>query len=764
MESLTKRKFHPNCGHNDMDIDSYYTRDKVFGSFSEDGRSYTVTERDTPRPWVQNLCNDLVRCAFSNTGKGFLYHINGTFLTKEYEKNGDYMPRNVNGQRQLWVGGAEFFTESTDFTCTVRPGQVKYHGFCGKWEVTAVLFVPHEAPCECWAVTIQNNAEKALRVELQAAQELCTEETHAAPQAQENTLRCEVSSNLRGYTENTLNIFGANDVQDMSSQWKEEISEALWPTKEGDTDTHYFFVEKLATSLMVAPGACVTWQVVSGACQTAEQENQVLAFMDRQTVEDELIALEEMWDGIVHENHCTLPDKNMERFLNVWLKNQIYVTTRYDRGGWLYGYRDVLQDSWGNLLVEADKTREKLLFCLSCMHPDGRCPRQMDRFGSAHDLRDFSDSPLWAPITLNAYIRETGDVSILDVVIPYLDSDEQGTVEEHLFRALDYMYHARGRNGLIRMRGGDWADGLSGINKYGEDATSVWVTIAAHYAQTQMAEIYEVICDAEKAALMHQRNDEYKEVVNRVGWNGEWVTYGFFEDGEPIGSPENREGRIWLNPQTWGLFSGVIDDPKRIHKVRRAVSRYLDTVYGAMVMYPPYVFYSERCGRVQRQRPGTFLNAAVYNHAASFKVFSDVACGEYEEAVDTLLRCLPNHVDNPDLRRTSEPWAVGNVYYGIDHPRAGLNLFSWYTACPSWLIHGGYEQILGIRAGFDGLEITPHVPEDWEGYTVTKHYRGTLYDIVLEKSAEKGIWVDGVKIEGHSIKSDKENSEVLVRY
>ena len=349
--------------------------------------------------------------------------------------------------------------------------------------------------------------------------------------------------------------------------------------------------------------------------------------------------------------------------------------------------------------------------------------------------------------------------------MPFLDRNESASVENHIYRALDYMYHSRGNNGLVLVRDGDWADGLGGINKYGEDATSVWVTIAAYHAQNLMADIYRAVGQEAKADEMVKRSMEYKKIVNEVGWDGNWLIYGFFADGETIGSAKNYEGKIWLNPQTWGIFTGIIDDEKRIKRITRSVSRYLDTIYGAMVMYPPYVFYGERCGRIQRQRPGMFLNSSIYNHAATFKVFSDIKRGAYDEAYDTFMRCLPNHPDNSDTRRTSEPFAVGNVYYGPDHPRYGMNLFSWFTAAPSWLIHGGFEEILGVKAGFHGLEITPHVPEDWNGYRVSKVYRDTKYNIQFVFSEdEKGIWVDGEKQSENVVLSSQPICNVLVKY
>ncbi len=751
MLTLKNKEFFPDCSHNDCDIDDYYLRDKTFGHFAEDGRAYIITDPKTPRPWVQYLCNDKIRSAVSNTGRGYLWYDGADYVTKQHEYNGNYMPRNVNGQRSviLNVEGKDydFFYVAEELVCTVRPGYVVYDGTVAGLTVRVTVLIPLEAPVECWQVEIANPTDRAVSVDMRAIQEL----NYAA--GADATVECQ-GKIIKGVKGPITSLFTADCVDTVLSEiYTEQLDAECSFTK-----------EVLTTTLNIPGGECAFWNIVSVAYRDSKDAEGALAYTSHSLFDEELARIVRYWDGLISANYCELPDKNLQNFLNIWLKNQIHLTFRYDRGGDVTGYRDGLQDTWGNLLVEPSLSRDKLILCLSYMLPDGRCPRQFDKFGSKHDMRDFADSPIWAPIALEGYIKETGDLSILDEVIPYLGSDEKTSVEEHIYRALDYLYHSRGKNGLILMRGGDWADGLSGINKYGEDATSVWMTIATFYAQNKMESIYRYIGNTEKADLMAARSAEYKEVANRVGWDGEWMTYGFFEDGEPIGSHKNLEGKIWLNPQTWGIFTGIVDDPRRVAKMSRAVSRYLDTPYGAMVNYPPYVFYGARCGRIQRQRPGMFLNSSVYNHAASFKVFSDVRRGAYEDAWDTLSRCLPNHPDNSDTRRTSEPFAVGNVYYGPDHPRQGMNLFSYFTASPSWLMQGGFAEILGVNADFDGLTLTPHVSEDWESYTVNKRYRGTLYHIRFERSEEKGVWLDGVRQPGNTVKSENPTAEVLVKF
>lgn len=507
------------------------------------------------------------------------------------------------------------------------------------------------------------------------------------------------------------------------------------------------------------------WYAVSGACDKDGGEKDVLSCLDEKVFNAEAQNIKDKWQMAVNRNFCRIPNKNLEYFINYWLKNNMFLTYRYDRAERFIGYRDSLQDSWGYCLVNPDKAREKMLITLGHMMSDGRCPRRFSRFGLQNDMSDFCDAPTWAPEALDTYIRETGDFDILNKKLPFLESDEEATVEEHIFRSLDYLYHSRGKNGLILMREGDWLDGLSGINKYGDDATSAWVTVAAYNAQNIMARIYGRIGMSEKASLMKKRSLEYKEIFNKAAWDGNWFVYAFFADGEPIGGAQNLEGKIYLNVQTWAIFTGIVEDEDKIRRIKKAVGRYLQTPFGPLLNYPPYVLYGDRCGRLYRQFPGTFANSAVYNHGAAFKVFADIKLGDYEEALDTILRALPNHCDNSDMCRTSEPYAVGNVYYGPNHRRFGMNLFSWFTATPSWLMHGAFEQILGVYADYDGLRLTPHVIDEWKSYSVKKLYRGTVYNIeFIRTDGEKGIWLDGEKIDGDTVMGSGKECSVTVKF
>jgi cellobiose phosphorylase len=277
-----------------------------------------------------------------------------------------------------------------------------------------------------------------------------------------------------------------------------------------------------------------------------------------------------------------------------------------------------------------------------------------------------------------------------------------------------------------------------------------------------MAELLERIGDLQTVALLKERSAEYKKIVNQVGWDGKWYAYAFIDD-EPIGGHACHEGKIYLNPQTWAILAGIYDTPKKLEQMYLAVHTYLSSVHGPHLMFPPYTKYGQKCGRIARHRPGTFSNGAIYLHGASFKVVADCACGKYDEALDTLSRILPNNEDGCDTRRTSEPYAVGNVYYGVTHPCHGLNLYTWFTATPAWLIHGGFEGLLGVKAEYDGLKIEARDIDGWDSYKVEKLYRGTRYTIEFSRGEEKGVFVDGQKKDG-LVRSQKKECLVSVVY
>ena len=758
------QKYYIKTDQYDIPFEQYTDFDKKYGHFSEDAKAYIVTDKNTPRQWLNFMVNDNFASVAANDGTGFTAYKAFFMRVTRYYSETDYLVRTLDGKRRIYLEDTktgvryDVFKDSEDFRFTVRCGSSVYSGNVGGIRFEITLFVPNGDTCEFWKIRLGScEPEREIKITVGEDiglidfknEDLGVFEENQLEEYAENGAYYAVSRNCSHFKE--LTAFFA--MKDSSAQ-----CERLTKTAGERTLTY----TRVMLSKTVRLDGEYTEYVIAGANESrALCEQLVKKNFDAQNIERELEAVNAKWEAILSRNTCNIPDKNLQAFLNVWLKNQLYMTMRYSRFD-IIGYRDLMQDTWGHLLVEPADCKARLMEALTKMYPDGRSPRRYDRIGDSSDLSDFMDGPLWIPILLDGYIKETGDFGILDEETGYYRSDKIGSVAEHILISLDYLYHSRGKNGLLLMRRGDWLDGLEGICDYGE-ATTVWGTIAAFYAQNIMAKIFRRIGNTETAELLETRSAEYKRIVNDVAWDGNWFAYAFVDD-KPLGSNSEPEGKIYANPQNWAIFTGIADDKKRIDKMERAVRNYLICMYGMRMMAPPYTAYGEKCGRLKSQRPGTFANGAVYLHAASFGVYAKCKLQKYDDALDTMQRILPNHSDNPDARRTSEPYSVGNVYYGMDHPCAGLNLYSWFTATPAWLIHGGFDKLLGVEADFDGIKIETREIDGWEEYEVVRTFRGTKYTIKFKKSEQKGIWLDGVLQQSNIIRSDKKSAEVFVGF
>lgn len=749
----------------DVDYDAYMGFEKNFGQFLEDGYAYTIVDRNTPRQWLQFMVNDHFASVAGNDGSGFTAFNQFYFRVTKYYSETDYLLRTLNGKRQVvlknLVTGKEvdLLAESKDLTFTVKPGSARYSGSAGGVDFVLELFVPREDTCECWVLKLKSEINPGmyqLTVCEDVAMTNMNDLVHAADRK-----TWEVGSNDGCILAKTENDVQFGTVFAMFSMPGGTVTAQEY--EDNFSNSTIIGCLKLSISKQVyLVSDEIEIPVVAGV-GTSKLECLHLAekYASLDAVREEYGLVQREWAEKLSRNTCVIPDKNLEYFSNVWLKNQLHLTMRYNRFG-LIGYRDVFQDAWGHLLLDPKSTRDILVKAIGKMKRDGRCPRQFDWYSDRIDDRDFMDSPLWIPIALSSYLKETGDFSILEEKVGFLDSDEQVPLFDHIMLALEYLYHSRGKNGLILMRRGDWLDGLNGINQYGE-ATTVWGTMAAFHAQNLMAEICDQIGNNTTAALLRVRSEEYRKIVNDKGWDGNWYAYAFIDD-EPIGSSQLHEGKIYLNPQSWAILTGIVDDEKKIERIYRSISTYLMSMYGPHLLAPPYTKYGSKCGRIQNQRPGTFANSAIYLHAAAFLVAAYCECGRFEDALDLIGRILPNHPDNCDTRRTSEPYAVGNVYYGVTHPCHGLNLYTWFTATPAWLLHDSFEGILGVSPEFNGLRITARNYPGWNEYHVSKTYRGTKYEIDFVRGEETGIWLDGILVEGNIVKSDNEICSVKVVY
>lgn len=760
--------------------EDYNNKEKTFGEFIEEGRGYRIDDPDTPRPWLNYLSNKKFGSVISNKGLGFSWYASPLLRITKYEHPIDYLPRDFVDGREIIVENREtgesanLLIDAEDLLCVHRPGRTTLSAtaFGAKFELT--YFVPENDACEVCLCEISNTGAKLdLRLTFSQVWSFARFGIHTAEEgipyistpgqgmsvdSESTSVTCAITNPDLPYS----TMFGIFQSPDATSA-------QVTPLPEQRMDGREFTFHKcdLFIDVVCENGEKRLIEILSGA-EVSDKKFLALKnkYSDRGVAAAESRKIEKFWDKRIDRISCSIPDNNIQNFLNVWLKNQLHLISNFVRSG-QHGYRDSVQDAWGMTLVDPEASRDRLFEILSYQCADGTAPRQFSAFDDAdHDMRRFMDSPVWLPRTLIDLVKETGDFAILAENVPFLDSDERATVEEHVFRALDYLYQHRGAHGICLTGDGDWNDALEGISKDG-DAESVWLTIALYDATKIMRELYEAAGMFERAAILAERAANIKEIVNDVAWDGEWDVYGFTGSGKPIGSKTNKEGKIHLNSQSWAVFSGLADE-ERAKIAMNSVKLHLETPLGPALMNPPYVEEGAEVGRIANLEPGTFENGSVYQHAVTFHIFANLADAHMdpEKAVATFANLLPTNPDNFDCRRTSEPYCTGNYYCGPTHSRFGQNFFTWFTGNASWLLRAGFDEILGVKADFDGLRISPRVPSDWNAFSVRRLFRNCVYDIKFSSTSPDEamrILVDGKEIDGNLIPpSASANCEVEV--
>ncbi len=741
----------------------YINKDKSFGLFIDNGKAYQINNPDTPRPWLNYLSNKHFGSVISNRGLGFYWYDSSLLRITKYEHPIDYLPREFQDGRDFIITdedtgeSANLLRDAQDLICEHRPGYTKFKASVLDVKCTVTVFVPLEDCCEIILFSLCSDTRRRLKIHTTQVWAFALFGVHSAedgiPYVSTPGKDIKINNDSKAIYAHSTNqdlpyeMFGLYTSPQANNAKCQNIYD-----KRKDGRDFIFNHCSLIFNFELEANTEHNIEIISGA-ENNKKDFDLLCkkYVNQKNAKDAFDQLTNQWNNWIENNHCSIPDVNIQNFLNVWFKNQMHLVFNHVRSG-QNGYRDSLQDVWGYTIIDAQASLKRFYEILSYQYTDGTAPRSFSSFNdNKHDLRRFMDSPVWIPRTLIDLVKEIGDFSILDKQVPFING-ELASVEEHTWRALDYLYNNRGLHGACLTGDGDWNDALEGISKDG-DAVSVWLTIALYDGMKLFAELLKSAGKQEKSLILQSRMAEIKDVINKNSWDGNWYVYGYTGTGAPIGSKDNKEGKIHLNAQTWAVFSGLADT-ERANITLQSVDKYLNTPLGPVLMNPPYVNDGAEVGRIANLEPGTFENASIYQHAVSFYIFALLALDKSEQAVQILANLLPTNPDNFDTRRTSEPYCTGNYYCGPNHPRFGQNFFTWFTGNAAWLMRAGFDNMLGVKAGFNGLEISPCVPHSWKTYTVVRNFRNCSYTINFKRQLNcKDIYllVDGNKIDGNVI-------------
>jgi cellobiose phosphorylase len=499
-------------------------------------------------------------------------------------------------------------------------------------------------------------------------------------------------------------------------------------------------------------------------------------FSNSEAVELEIKKLKNYWTGLLSNFQVNSHDERLDRMVNIWNQYQNMVTFNMSRSASYFesgigrgmGFRDSNQDLIGFVHLIPEKARERILDLAATQLEDGGAWHQyqpLTKKGNADVGGNFNDDPLWLILSTTIYIKETGDFSILEEMVPYNNDETKAQpLLDHLNRSFFHVVNNLGPHGLPLIGRADWNDCLNlncfstnpdepfqtTENKSGGAAESVMIAGMFVLYGTDFAELLNFQGKTKEADNILHQVEKMKKAISNHGWDGEWFlrAYDFF--GKKVGSNENEEGRIFIESNGFCTMAGIGEENGWPQQALDSVKKYLDCEYGIVLNNPAYTEYDLSKGEITSYPEGYKENAGIFCHNNPWIIIGETTAGNGDRAFEYYRKICPSYLEEiSDLHRT-EPYVYAQMIAGKDAWKPGEAKNSWLTGTAAWNFYAISQHILGIQPGYNGLVINPCIPKNWDGFTVQRKFRGTEYQIKVTNpnhvsKGVKELWVDGKK-------------------
>ncbi|HOQ15818.1 MAG TPA: glycosyl transferase [Defluviitaleaceae bacterium] len=518
-------------------------------------------------------------------------------------------------------------------------------------------------------------------------------------------------------------------------------------------------------------------------------------FKDNASVEKALEDLKVYWDGLLSKYILDSHDEKLNRMVNIWNPYQCMITFNMSRSASYFesgigrgmGFRDSNQDLLGFVHQIPDRARERILDLAATQFEDGSAYHQyqpLTKKGN-HDIGGgFNDDPLWLILAVSAYIKETGDFAILDEEVPFdCNPDKTGSLFDHLTASFYHVVNNLGPHGLPLIGRADWNDCLNlncfstepgeSFQTYGDPngrvAESVFIAGMFVFIGKEYVELCKRRGLEEEAKKAQKHIDDMIKATIEYGYDGEWFLRAYDAFGGKVGSKENKEGQIFIEPQGFCVMAGIGVEEGLAQKALDSVKERLETPYGIVLQQPAYTTYDYKLGEITSYPPGYKENAGIFCHNNPWIACAETVIGRGDRAFEIYKRIAPAYLEEISEIHKLEPYVYAQMIAGKDAPNQGQAKNSWLTGTAAWNFVTISQWILGIKPDYDGLKVDPCIPKAWDGYTVTREFRGTRYKIKIENpdhvsKGVKKVILDGKELDSNIIPplSDNKEHEVVV--
>lgn len=788
-----------------------------YGAFDDKAREYRIDTPATPLPWINYLGNDGFFSLISNTGGGYSFYRDAKLrrITRyRYNQAGpDDGGRRyyIRENGEVWNPGFLPCRTTLDhYQCRHGLGYTVLEGAKNGLSAELTCFVPLGKPCEINRLVFHNSSESTKTFQLFSAMEWCLWD--AVDDAQNfqrnyNTGEVEMEGSVlyhkteyrerrNHYAFYSVNApitgFDTNRASFLGQFRGWDCPEAVFEGKSrGSVASGWAPIASHCLELTLAPNESKTLVFVLGYCENENDEKWERAgvinkapahalieeFSTEQQVESALDDLKSYWEDLLGQFQIHSKDEKLDRMVNIWNQYQCMVTFNLSRSasyfesgvGRSMGFRDSCQDLLGFVHLIPKRARQRILDLASIQFEDGSTWHQyqvLTRRGNADVGKGFNDDPLWLVACTAAYLRETGDSSILLEKTPF-DSDESRAqpLMEHLRRSIQYTINHRGPHGLPLIGRADWNDCLN-LNCFSDQPGESFQT-CANFESGKAESIflaamfvkygreYSDLCarwgTKEEEQTVLQAVEDMEQAVLNYGWDGNWFLRAYDAFGNKVGSNDCAEGKIFIEPQGFCVLAGIGKQEGYAKTALESVRKHLTTEYGTCLLSPCYTSYRRELGEITSYPPGYKENGGIFCHNNPWVSIAETVAGDAEEAFAVYRRTCPAYIEEiSDIHRT-EPYVYSQMIAGAESPHLGEAKNSWLTGTAAWTFVNVSQYLLGIRPGYEGLEIDPCLPETFLGYEAVRRYRGTNYHVTVRRTGTFSLCADGQPLSGHVI-------------
>jgi cellobiose phosphorylase len=792
-----------------------------FGFFDDSQREYVITNPQTPWPWINYLGNEDFFSLISNTAGGYTFYKDAKFrrLTRYRYNN---VPMDSGGRYfyikdgdTIWSPGWKPCKTPLDkYECRHGMNYTSVEGVKDGVSAKVLFFVPLKTWAEVQKLTLTNHSGETKKLKLFSFTEWCLWNAAA-----------DMENFQRNFSTGEVEVEGS--VIYHKTEYKERRDHYAYysvntPIKGFDTDRETFFglyngfeepqvvakgdptntvahgwspIASHCLEIELQPGESKDLVFVLGYVENAEDEKweskgvinktkvkaTIARFDTSEKVDAAFAELRKYWDDLLSIYNVKSGDEKLDRMVNIWNQYQCMITFCFSRSASFFesgigrgmGFRDSNQDLIGFVHQIPERARERIIDIASTQFQDGGCYHQyqpLTKRGNNDIGGGFNDDPMWLILGTISYIKESGDFSILDEMVPFdNDISVARTLFDHLTVSFDHVVNNLGPHGLPLIGRADWNDCLN-LNCFSNDPNESFQTTENKTEGSKAESVmiaglfviygqdYVDLClklgKADEANRAQTQVDAMKKAVKEHGWDGDWFIRAYDYYGRKIGSNENEEGKIFIESNGWCTMAGIGKEEGLCNKALDSVKERLDCEFGIVLNNPAFTKYYIEYGEISSYPAGYKENAGIFCHNNPWIMIGETVIGRGDQAWEYYKKICPSYLEDISELHKTEPYVYAQMVAGKDSFKPGEAKNSWLTGTASWNFYTISQYILGIQPDYDGLKIDPCIPSAWDGFEITRKFRGATYLIKVINPNHVNKGVCKVTIDGNTYQSN----------